>query len=465
MRNPLADKVVDIKPSGIRKFFDIVSEMQDAISLGVGEPDFDTPWHIRDEGIYSLEKGRTFYTSNAGLKDLRQEICNTIRRKQGVTYDWQHEVLVTVGGSEAIDIGLRAMCNPGDEVLIPQPSYVSYEPCAVLAGATPVIIDLKAENEFRLTAEELEAAITDKTKVLILPFPNNPTGAIMEKSDLEAIAKVIEEHDIFVMSDEIYSELTYKEKHVSIVSLPGMKERTIYINGFSKAYAMTGWRLGYCCGPAAIIQQMTKIHQFAIMCAPTTSQYAAACQPFTFGEFSLYEGKNSFNLMWAGVENYFDTLKKDLDLIYYASYFCELASYLTRENNDELEILKLLYQTLRALEKKTIDIELVRCIYEIKILALYGIGIEASRCVKCGSREDLIWFDARESGVVCNKCEHGKVKVSPATLYTLQYILYSSIERLYTFKVSADVLWELKKIIREYMRYHVNHEFKSLSFL
>ena len=275
MRNPLADKVVDIKPSGIRKFFDIVSEMQDAISLGVGEPDFDTPWHIRDEGIYSLEKGRTFYTSNAGLKDLRQEICNTIRRKQGVSYDWQHEVLVTVGGSEAIDIGLRAMCNPGDEVLIPQPSYVSYEPCAILAGATPVIIDLKAENEFRLTAEELEAAITDKTKVLILPFPNNPTGAIMEKSDLEAIAKIIEEHDIFVMSDEIYSELTYKEKHVSIISLPGMKERTVYINGFSKAYAMTGWRLGYCCGPAAIIQQMTKIHQFAIMCAPTTSQYAA----------------------------------------------------------------------------------------------------------------------------------------------------------------------------------------------
>ena len=220
MRNPLADKVVDIKPSGIRKFFDIVSEMQDAISLGVGEPDFDTPWHIRDEGIYSLEKGRTFYTSNAGLKDLRQEICNTIRRKQGVSYDWQHEVLVTVGGSEAIDIGLRAMCNPGDEVLIPQPSYVSYEPCAILAGATPVIIDLKAENEFRLTAEELEAAITDKTKVLILPFPNNPTGAIMEKSDLEAIAKIIEEHDIFVMSDEIYSELTYKEKHVSIICAP-----------------------------------------------------------------------------------------------------------------------------------------------------------------------------------------------------------------------------------------------------
>ena len=274
MRNPLADKVVDIKPSGIRKFFDIVSEMQDAISLGVGEPDFDTPWHIRDEGIYSLEKGRTFYTSNAGLKDLRQEICNTIQRKQGVTYDWQHEVLVTVGGSEAIDIGLRAMCNPGDEVLIPQPSYVSYEPCAVLAGATPVIIDLKAENEFRLTAEELEAAITDKTKVLILPFPNNPTGAIMEKSDLEAIAKVIEEHDIFVMSDEIYSELTYKEKHVSIVSLPGMKERTIVINGFSKAFAMTGWRLGYILADRRLVKQMLKIHQYVIMCASSMSQYA-----------------------------------------------------------------------------------------------------------------------------------------------------------------------------------------------
>ena len=276
MRNPLADKVVDIKPSGIRKFFDIVSEMQDAISLGVGEPDFDTPWHIRDEGIYSLEKGRTFYTSNAGLKDLRQEICNTIQRKQGVTYDWQHEVLVTVGGSEAIDIGLRAMCNPGDEVLIPQPSYVSYEPCAVLAGATPVIIDLKAENEFRLTAEELEAAITDKTKVLILPFPNNPTGAIMEKSDLEAIAKVIEEHDIFVMSDEIYSELTYKEKHVSIVSLPGMKERTIYINGFSKAYAMTGWRIGFIAAPLWIAKACNKLQGQYTSGASSIAQKAAA---------------------------------------------------------------------------------------------------------------------------------------------------------------------------------------------
>ena len=275
MRNPLADKVVEIKPSGIRKFFDIVSEMKDAISLGVGEPDFDTPWHIRDEGIYSLERGRTHYTSNAGLMELREEICRYLYRRQGLSYDPVKEVLITVGGSEAIDIGLRAMCNPGDEVLIPQPSYVSYEPCAVLAGAKPVIINLKAENEFRLTAQELEDAITEKTKILILPFPNNPTGAIMEKKDLEAIAEVILKHDIFVMSDEIYSELTYKDKHVSIAELPGMQERTILINGFSKAYAMTGWRLGYACGPREIIQQMTKIHQFAIMCAPTTSQCAA----------------------------------------------------------------------------------------------------------------------------------------------------------------------------------------------
>ena len=275
MRNPLADKVVDIKPSGIRKFFDVVSEMPDAISLGVGEPDFDTPWHIRDEGIYSLEKGRTFYTSNAGLMDLRKEICTYLKRKYNVSYDAVKETVVTVGGSEAIDIALRAMINPGEEVLIPQPSYVSYEPCAILANATPVIIDLKAENEFRLTAQELRDAITDKTKILILPFPNNPTGAIMEKEDLEAIAEVILEHDLFVISDEIYSELTYKDKHVTIASLPGMQERTILINGFSKAFAMTGWRLGYACGPAVIIEQMTKIHQFAIMCAPTTSQYAA----------------------------------------------------------------------------------------------------------------------------------------------------------------------------------------------
>ena len=294
MRNPLADKVVKIKPSGIRKFFDIVTEMKDAISLGVGEPDFDTPWHIRDEGIYSLEKGRTFYTSNSGLKELKEEICHYTKRKQGVTYDPNHEVLVTVGGSEAIDIGLRAMLNPGDEVLIPQPSYVSYEPCAVLAGGVPVIIELKGENEFRLTAQELEDAITDKTKVLILPFPNNPTGAIMERKDLEAIAEVIRRHDIFVMSDEIYAELTYKEKHVSIVEIEGMQERTILINGFSKAFAMTGWRLGYACGPREIVEQMTKIHQFAIMCAPTTSQYAAV-EALRNGDDDVKEMRMAYN--------------------------------------------------------------------------------------------------------------------------------------------------------------------------
>ena len=294
MRNPLSDKIVDIKPSGIRKFFDIVSEMDDAISLGVGEPDFDTPWHIRDEGIYSLEKGRTFYTSNAGLKELKIEICNYLERRFHLTYNYANEVLVTVGGSEAIDIALRTMVNPGDEVLIPQPSYVSYEPCAVLADAVPVIINLKAENEFRLTAQELRDAITDKTKVLVLPFPNNPTGAIMEKKDLEEIAEVILEKDLFVISDEIYSELTYKADHVSIASIPGMQERTILINGFSKSYAMTGWRLGYACGPKIIIEQMLKIHQFAIMCAPTTSQYAAV-EALRNGDDDVVEMREAYN--------------------------------------------------------------------------------------------------------------------------------------------------------------------------
>lgn len=275
MSAPLNEAVLNIKPSGIRKFFDLVSEMKDVISLGVGEPDFDTPWHIRDEGIYALERGKTFYTSNAGLKELREEICNYLNRRININYNPLTEVIVTVGGSEAIDIGLRAMINPGDEVIIPQPAYVSYEPCAILAGAKPVIIDLKAENNFRLTKQELLNAITNKTKVLILPFPNNPTGAIMEKEDLEDIAEVCIEKNIYVMSDEIYSELTYKGEHVSIASIAGMKERTILINGFSKSYAMTGWRLGYACGPSEIIKQMTKIHQFAIMCAPTTSQYAA----------------------------------------------------------------------------------------------------------------------------------------------------------------------------------------------
>jgi len=294
MTKPLSQKVIEIKPSGIRKFFDIVAEMKDAISLGVGEPDFDTPWHIRDEGIYSLEKGRTFYTSNAGLKELRYEISNKVKRARNVEYDPMSEVLVTVGGSEAIDVGLRALINEGDEVIIPSPSYVSYLPCAVLANAKPVVINLKAENEFRLTPEELQAAITPKTKVLILPYPNNPTGAIMEKSDLEKIAKIIIENDLYVISDEIYSELTYKEKHFSIVSLDGMKERTILIDGFSKAYAMTGWRLGYACAPNEIIKQMTKIHQFAIMCAPTTSQYAAI-SALKNGDKDIQEMKMAYN--------------------------------------------------------------------------------------------------------------------------------------------------------------------------
>ena len=294
MRNPLSDKVIEIKPSGIRRFFDIVNEMEDAISLGVGEPDFDTPWHIRDEGIYSLEKGRTFYTSNSGLKDLKKEIAAYMLRSQGVQYDYNHEIFITVGGSEAIDLALRAMLNPGDEVLIPQPSYVSYEPCTVLADGVPVFINLKEENEFRLTARELRDAITDKTKILILPFPNNPTGAIMEKEDLEAIAEIVVEKDLYVISDEIYGELTYKGKHVSIVSLPGMKERTILINGFSKAYAMTGWRLGYACGPRVIMDQMLKIHQFAIMCAPTTSQYAAV-EALKNGDEDVQEMREAYN--------------------------------------------------------------------------------------------------------------------------------------------------------------------------
>lgn len=275
MRNPLSQKVISIEPSGIRKFFDIASEMDEVISLGVGEPDFDTPWHIRDEGIYALEKGRTFYTSNSGLKELRTEISRYLKRRCNLEYDPLHEILVTVGGSEGIDIAMRAMLDPGDEVLIPQPCYVSYLPCVVLADGVPVTIELKEENEFRLTKEELLEKITDKTKVLILPFPNNPTGAVMRRADLEAIAEVCIEKDIFVLSDEIYSELTYQEDHVSIASLPGMWERTLTINGFSKSYAMTGWRLGYICGPQEIVKQMLKIHQFAIMCAPTNSQYAA----------------------------------------------------------------------------------------------------------------------------------------------------------------------------------------------
>ena len=296
MRNPLSSTIVNIKPSGIRKFFDIASEMNDVISLGVGEPDFDTPWHIRDEGIYSLEKGKTSYTSNAGLKELKEEIAKFLDRHYELKYDPTKEIIVTVGGSEAIDIAMRAMLDPGDEVLIPQPSYVSYEPCCVLANGTPVIIELKAENEFRLTAEELEAAITPKTKLLVLPFPNNPTGAIMERKDLEAIAKVIEKYDLYVLSDEIYSELTYaEESHVSIASLPGMWERTILINGFSKSHSMTGWRLGYACGPEVILRQMLKIHQFAIMCAPTTSQYAAV-EAMRHGDEDVARMRDEYNV-------------------------------------------------------------------------------------------------------------------------------------------------------------------------
>ena len=295
MRNPLNEKIVSIPPSGIRKFFDIVSEMKDAISLGVGEPDFDTPWHIREEGIYSLEKGRTFYTSNAGLKDLKIEIHNYLERRCNICYDPDHEIMVTVGGSEAIDAAMRAMIDPGDEVLIPQPSYVSYTPCCVLADGVPVPIELEEKDRFRLTPEKLLEKITPKTKILVLPFPNNPTGAIMEREDLEKIAEIILEKDLFVISDEIYSELTYaKEDHVSIASLPGMKERTVLINGFSKAFAMTGWRLGYACGPEVILKQMLKIHQFAIMCAPTTSQYAAV-EALKNGDDDVAEMREQYN--------------------------------------------------------------------------------------------------------------------------------------------------------------------------
>lgn len=294
MRNPLSNTIVNIPPSGIRKFFDIVSEMEGAISLGVGEPDFDTPWHVRDAGIRSLEMGKTFYTSNAGLKELKQEICNYLKRRMQVEYDYNKEVMVTIGGSEAIDAALRAMLDPGDEVLIPQPSYVSYVPCTILAGGVPVVIELEEKDQFRLTREKLLEKITDKTKILVLPFPNNPTGAIMEKEDLEAVAQIVEEKDLFVISDEIYAELTYKKKHVTIAALPGMRERTVLINGFSKAYAMTGWRIGYACAPAHILKQMLKIHQYAIMCAPTTSQYAAV-EAVKNGDSDIEEMKRSYD--------------------------------------------------------------------------------------------------------------------------------------------------------------------------
>lgn len=293
MRNPLSKKIVTIKPSGIRRFFDLASEMEDIISLGVGEPDFDTPWHIREEGIYSLEKGRTFYTSNAGLMELKAEIAAYLKRRLSLSYA-PAQVIVTVGGSEAIDIAIRAMLDPGDEVIIPEPCYVSYLPCVQLADGIPVSIPLQEKNQFKLTKQELLDAITDKTKILILPFPNNPTGAVMSKEDLREIAEVVIEKDIFVLSDEIYSELTYGEEHVSIASFSGMKERTLVINGFSKAYAMTGWRLGYVAGPTEIIEQMLKIHQFAIMCAPTTSQYAAV-DALKHGDEDVRRMRESYN--------------------------------------------------------------------------------------------------------------------------------------------------------------------------
>lgn len=272
----LNHSIVSIKPSGIRKFFDIAEQMEDVISLGVGEPDFPTPWHIRSEGIRSLEQGKTRYTSNHGLLSMRKEISSFVNRKYNVEYNPETEILVTVGGSEAIDGTIRALVDPGDEVIIPQPSYVCYEPITLLAGGIPVIIETKAEDEFRITPEQLKNAISDKTKVVILPYPCNPTGAVMLREDLEAIAEVLKDTNIIVISDEIYSELTFgNNKHVSIASIEGMKERTVMINGFSKSFSMTGWRMGYACGPAPIMDQITKIHQFAIMCAPTTSQYAA----------------------------------------------------------------------------------------------------------------------------------------------------------------------------------------------
>ncbi len=273
--NFINNTVSSIPPSGIRKFFDVAAEMKDAISLGVGEPDFVTPWHIRDEGIYSLEKGKTHYTSNAGMKELRSAVASYLKRRFNLNYDGPSQVLITVGGSEAIDLFLRTVLNPGDEVLIPEPSFVCYKPIARLAGGVPISICTKAENRFKLTAQELKDAITPKTKVLVLPYPSNPTGGIMEKEDLEALVPIIKESNLMVISDEIYGELTYGKKHISIASFPGMAERTVLISGFSKTYAMTGWRLGYACGHPHIIKAMTKVHQYAIMSAPTTAQYAA----------------------------------------------------------------------------------------------------------------------------------------------------------------------------------------------
>lgn len=294
MKEFLSKKVLDIKPSGIRKFFDVANQIPGVISLGVGEPDFDTPWHIREEGIHALQSGRTFYTSNAGLAPLREAISEYTKRRTGISYHASDEILITVGGSEAIDIAMRALLNPGDEVICVEPAFVSYKPCIVMADGVPVVLSLKEENSFRLTPEELESVITPKTKAVVISFPNNPTGAIMEKEDLEKIVPVILKHNLLVISDEIYAELTYKGQHVSIASLPGMRERTIVINGFSKSFAMTGWRLGYAMGNKEIIKQMTKIHQFAIMCAPTVSQYAAI-EAMNNGEKDIADMRESYN--------------------------------------------------------------------------------------------------------------------------------------------------------------------------
>jgi len=301
----LSDNVKSLAPSGIRKFFDILEEMNDAISLGIGEPDFVTPWHIRDAGIHSLEKGFTKYTGNAGLTQLRAEISKYLHRRFWLDYDHKNQIIVTVGGSEAIDLAVRALVNPGEEVIIPVPSFVCYGPITALAGGTPVYIETKAENEFRLTEDELRAAITPNTKALILPYPCNPTGAIMERKDLEAIAKVLKDTNIMVISDEIYAELTYGQHHVSIANIPDMYERTVYVGGFSKSHAMTGWRMGYSCGPVDIIGQMLKIHQYAVMSSPTTSQYAAI-QAMSSGDSDVQSMKREYDqrrkLLFSGLK-------------------------------------------------------------------------------------------------------------------------------------------------------------------
>ena len=289
----LSDTLKDIKPSGIRKFFDLLADMGDVTALTVGQPDFVTPWHIREAAIQSLERGHTYYTSNSGLPELRKEVCNYMSRRFDLEYE-PGEVLITVGGSEAIDVAMRSLVNPGDEVIVPMPSFVCYEPIARMAGAVPVIINTKAENGFKLTADELRSAITPKTKLLVLPYPNNPTGAILNREELCAIAEVLEDTNIPILSDEIYAELTYDERHVSIASIEGMRERTIIASGFSKAYAMTGWRLGYLCGPSTWIKQMTKLHQYAIMCAPTVSQFAAV-EALKNGDEDIAEMRAEYN--------------------------------------------------------------------------------------------------------------------------------------------------------------------------